>query len=279
MLKDKLKSSFGLSLILHIAVLVIAFGSLGFMHSKPKTIQVNLHPDAKPEQQIVKAGVINKKAVDQAYQRQLLAEKAREQKIAEEKKQAELARLETERLKKESAAAKKALDLAKAQKATAEAEAKKLKLAQEKSKKELLKQQAQAKAVAKQHELARKQAAEKKAAAIKAEQEKLRAQHDSFIQDEVQRYVAEFAQAIEDNRILSSIFAGDISCRIRIQLLPDGTILSAGVVESSGNPAYDEMSKAAVFKTAPFPMPEDKELYAQLRDIILTFRNGEQDVL
>jgi membrane protein involved in colicin uptake len=39
--------------------------------------------------------------------------------------------------------------------------------------------------------------------------------------NEVQRYAAEFTQAIEENRILSSVFTGDLCCKIRIQLLPN----------------------------------------------------------
>ena len=63
---------------------------------------------------------------------------------------------------------------------------------------------------------------------------------------------------------------------MRIQLLPDGSILSVNIAEPSGNPAYDELQISAVYKAAPFPMPEDHELYNQLRDIVLSFRNGEQ---
>lgn len=275
MLKDKFFSGFGLSVALHVIIIVVALFTLGYSVNKPPTLQVNLHPDAKPEEQIVKAGVVDKKAIDQAYQRQALAEKRRQQQLAEEKRQAnkakedaEKAKLDAQKLKQESAAAQQALAKAKAEKAKTEAEAKQLKAAQEKAKQELAKQQ----------ELVRKQEAERKAAALKAEQEKLKAQRDAFIKNEMQRYTAEFIKAIEDNRILSSIFEGDICCKIRIQLLPDGSILSASVVESSGNPAYDEISQAAVFKTAPFNMPEDKEVYEKLRDIVLSFRNGEQDV-
>lgn len=275
MLKDKLLSGFGLSLSLHLIIITIALVTVGYSVNTPPTLQVNLHPDAKPEEQIVKAGVVDKKAIDQAYQRQALAEKRRQQQLAEEKRQskkakedAEKAKRDAQKLKQESVAAQQALEKAKAEKVKAEAEAQKIKAAQEKAKQELVKQQ----------ELARKQEAERKAVALKAEQEKIKAQRDTFIRNEVQRFTAEFAQSIEDNRILSSIFEGDICCKIRIQLLPDGAILSASIVESSGNPAYDEMSQAAVFKTAPFSMPEDKEVYEKLRDIVLSFRNGEQDV-
>lgn len=276
--KIKLSKSLKLSLTLHIVILTVVFVGVGFSLSKPQIIEVNLQKDAPEQQQIVKAGIVDKKAVDDAYQRQLLAEKQRLQKLAEEKRQADQLKEEAEKLKKEKDLAQQALKIANAKKAQVEAQAREMKAAQEKAKKELVKQQEQAKAVIKQQqEQTKKQEAARKAAAIKAEQDKIRAQRDSFIANEMQRYMAEFAQAIEDNRILSSVFAGDLRCKIRIQLLPNGSILSASIVESSGNPAYDDMSKNAVFKTAPFAMPEDKDLYDKLRDIVLSFRNGEQD--
>lgn len=277
MVKFKLTSGLGKSLALHVIMLVVIFTSIGFA-AKP-VLDVNLQKDVHPEQQIVKAGVIDKRAVDEAYQRQLLVERQRLQKLAEEKQMAAQAKQEAEKLKQEAAAAQKALEVAKAQKAQAEAESKKLKVAQDKVKQDLAKQQAAAQqALAKQQELAKKEEAMRKASAIKAEQDKLRAQRDSIIMNEVQRYAAEFTQAIEENRILSSVFNGDLCCKIRIQLLPNGQLLSASVAESSGNPQYDEFSKNAVYKAAPFDMPTDKEVCDKLRDIVLSFRNGEQDV-
>jgi len=262
MLKDKLFNSFGLSLTLHVVIISLVFVSVGTQLPAEKPLEINLHPDAPENQHTIRAGVIDGKAVEAAYKKQILAEKKRKEKIIAEQKKAE-------RIKREAAEAKKAAELAKAQKLKAEAEAKKVA--------EEAKRIAVAKEKARQ-ELIKKKEAEAKAAALKAKQEKLRAERESFIKTEVQRYVAEIAADIEENRIISSIFDGAMVCKIRIQLLPDGSILSASIVESSGNPAYDEMSQSAVYKSAPFEMPEDKEIYNKLRDIVLSFMNGEQNV-
>lgn len=249
---------------------------------------VNLQQDPHPEQKIVKAAMVDKKAIDQAIQRQAAEEqKKRDDLLAQQHK--------VEQLQMEAIKAKQELELANAQKAQVEAAAKraaqqkaKLEQQQLQAKKELEKQQLAKQQLAKQQlaqqqQLAKQQAeaAAKQAAAIKAQQDRLVAEHQEFLLTEVEKYRAAFQAAVEDNRILSSVFTGNISCKIRIRLLPDGSILSVNIIETSGNPAYDEMSAAAVYKSAPFPMPQDHELYNQLRDIVLSFKNGEQasDVL
>lgn len=292
----------------------ILLSTTSFTEKKPQvTVNLQVNPDPNGDQQkIVKATLFDKKAVDAALQRQATAaaEELQKQKLAQE--QLLLQERKAEKLKHEAEAARKELEAANAQKLQLEAANKKaaeqkLKLEQEQQqlKKQISQQQAQAKKdlekkeLAKQDlakkelqkkELAAKQAAEgaaKKAseqraqenarlAAVKAAQDRLAAEHLEFMMSEVDKYRAAFQALVEDNRILSSVFNNDISCKIRIRLLPDGSIASVNIVETSGNPAYDEMSAAAVYKSAPFPMPQDQELYTQLRDIVLSFRNGDQ---
>ncbi len=265
--------------------------------SAKKPVMVNLQSD--PAKKIVKAKLLDKTAIDQEIQRQaaeelqtqqLAQEQALETQRAAEKKVAEQRKLELEKaaeLEKAQLAAKLAQEKKQVaqQQAAAKQEAqkkealKKESLKKEAAKQELLKQQAAAKKAAdlqaqqaKQAEALRAQ----QAAALKAKSDRIAAEHQQFLVAEVDKYRAAFQAAVEDNRILSAVFTGDISCKIRIRLLPDGSIASVNIVETSGNPAYDEMSAQAVHKSAPFPMPADRELYDQLRDIVLSFKNGEQ---
>lgn len=241
---------------------------------------VNLSRDPQEDKKIVKAAIVDKKAIDQAVQRQAAEELQKREDLLAQQRQAD-------QLKQETAKIQQELALANAQKAKIEAAAKqaaqqkaKLEKEQLQVKKQLEQQQLQAKKELEKQQIAKQQAAAKQAA-IQAQQDRLAAEHQEFLLTEVEKYRAAFQAAVEDNRILSSVFAGNISCKIRITLLPDGSILSVNIVEPSGNPAYDEMSAAAVYKSAPFPMPQDHELYSQLRDIVLSFKNGEQasDVL
>jgi colicin import membrane protein len=274
-------------------------------------VTVNLAKDPQPENKIVKASMVDKRAVDQALQRQLAEERQKQEYALEQQRRAE-------QLKQEALQAQQALELANAKRAQMEAAAKKaeqekIQLDQQKAlaKKELEKQQATIKAAKQAETLRAQQTADKlkkveaqrtadklkqaeaqrtaeklkqaeaqraQQAAIKAQQDLIAAQHQEFLLTEVEKYRIAFQSTIEENRILNSAFTGNISCKIRIKLMPDGSIQQVDIVEKSGNPAYDQMSAQAVYKSAPFPMPQDHELYSQLRDIVLSFRNGDQSV-
>ena len=60
-------------------------------------------------------------------------------------------------------------------------------------------------------------------------------------------------------------------CEVQFRLLVDGNVASVKVIKSSGNAAYDESAKMAVYKAAPFDIPNDKDLLSRLRDIVLVF--------
>lgn len=262
-----------------------------------------------PEPRIVKAALVDKRVRDKALaeQAQLAAlqrqkeqdlikaveikeqQLKREAELAKQKVQEETAR--QEKLVADEKARKVALE--KQQKQAKEQEVQKqAKVLQEKKDKEIKAQakalqekqvqaQAQAKALQDKRDkeakaLFAKQQAQ--AAAIAAERDLIAREHQEFLASELDKYRSTFQALVEDNRILSGVFPGKMSCKIRIKLLPDGSIANIAVIESSGNQAYDDMSKTAIYKSAPFPMPEDQELYGQLRDIILSFKN-EEDTL
>lgn len=269
-----MQKSLGLSVLIHLILLLLLVITVASQKYKPP-VTVNLQMNAKAEQRVVKAGLIDKSSVDQIYQRHEREERLKAEKLLQEAAA--------------QAAAKKALELANLKKIEMEQAAKKAaqqKLLQEKAAQEKAKLATQkAAALAKEQKLKKaaekKQAADRKAAGLRAEKDRLNAEHDAFLENEVEKYKAVFSAYIVENRILSAVFTGNLVCTIRINLLPDGSILNVTVVKSSGNRAYDEMSQNAVHKSAPFPMPDEPELYNKLRDIVLSFRNGDQsaDVL
>lgn len=259
------------SLILSISLHVMFFAALLTTMSlevKQPPIVINLAKNPGNDKKIVQAALIDKRAVDLANQRRATEAKLQQEKILEQIRAEEQVRLEAEQ-------AKQAIELAAALKAQQQAMLEQTKKAQEQAK---LDQQVLVKQQLAQQQLVKQQAAAKQqqAAAVKAQHDRIVAEQQAMLEAEVDKYRAEFAAAIEENRILSSVFAGDIRCKLKIVLLPDGSILNIKVLESSGNVAYDEMSTKAVYKSAPFPMPQDKELYKQLREVILSFKNGEQ---
>lgn len=265
----KLSKSLLLSIALHVIFFTVLLTTLSF-EVKPPPITINLAKNPGNDKTIVQAALIDKRAMDLANQRRAAEARLQQEKLREQQRLAEQIQLEAEQVKK----AKQAVELAAALKAQQQAKLEQAKLAQEK-----LNQQLQAKQqIAQQQQLAKQQAAAKqqRAIALKAQQDRILAEQQAMLEGEVEKYRAVFAAVIEENRVVTSVFSVDLHCKLKIMLLSDGSIFNVKVLESSGNDAYDQMSAKSVYKSAPFPMPQDKELYKQLREIVLSFRNGEQ---
>jgi colicin import membrane protein len=63
--------------------------------------------------------------------------------------------------------------------------------------------------------------------------------------------------------------AGAFQCAVRVQLLPDGTVTSAKITKSCGNPVLDKSVEDAVFRSSPLPRPADPSIFE--RDLIINF--------
>ena len=64
-----------------------------------------------------------------------------------------------------------------------------------------------------------------------------------------------------------------LSAVVSVRLGPGGAVLTAEVVQSSGDEAFDRSAERAVFRADPLPMPDDPQLAAPYRrGIELTFR-------
>ena len=62
----------------------------------------------------------------------------------------------------------------------------------------------------------------------------------------------------------------------KVTLLPNGEVVNAQLLRSSGQPAYDREMERAILKASPLPLPSDREAAAGFRDgLILKFRPRE----
>ena len=135
---------------------------------------------------------------------------------------------------------------------------------------------------------ARKEAAKQKKIAAEKQQkvlaEKLRA--EAAMQLEQNRKRTENARiakkASADARALikrkvtqnwdrPSSVSGHLKCKIRIGLIPSGDVMSVVVVESSGNPLFDDSAERAVRKASPLPVPKDPNVFKDFRSFNLEF--------
>jgi colicin import membrane protein len=70
--------------------------------------------------------------------------------------------------------------------------------------------------------------------------------------------------------------SGNPEVVFKVALLPNGEVVSAQLLRSSGQPAYDREMERAILKASPLPLPGDREAAASFRDgLILKFRPRE----
>lgn len=215
---------------------------------------------------------LTSKAKEAKLQEQAAISKAQAAKAAEQsaKKLAQIAKDNLEKAKfQEQASKEKAKKELQAAKQMAEKE---LLVAKQQAKKELESAKAKAQAeLTKAKELADAEFKKAKALSEKLEKEKIAAKQ-LWIEKEFSRFVAQIKEDILANRTLSAAFSQDLICKIEITLQPSGSISNVKILKSSGNQAYDYSSKAAVYKAAPFEMPENPDLNKRLRNIVLIFK-------
>ncbi len=65
--------------------------------------------------------------------------------------------------------------------------------------------------------------------------------------------------------------SGNMKCKIKIGLIPSGDVMSAVVVESSGNSLFDDSAVRAVYKASPLPVPKDPNIFKQFRKFTFVF--------
>ena len=85
-------------------------------------------------------------------------------------------------------------------------------------------------------------------------------------------YVAKIRTKIESNTNILDDWIGPLHAEFTIVLLPTGELLSANLIKSSGNEAYDAAMERAIAKSAPLPLPPNNPaLFREFRELRLPF--------
>jgi len=134
----------------------------------------------------------------------------------------------------------------------------------------------QAEAKKQQLEAKRKKDEAKRIADRKAAEaaERVAAANDERMASEIDRSVGLWKDKIEDNRREAIGMGKDLSCRLALTVLPDGSV-QVRLVQSSGNAIYDDLSIKAVYKSQPFPLPEDPVVRDRVKSLELNFLNDQ----
>ncbi len=104
------------------------------------------------------------------------------------------------------------------------------------------------------------------------EQARVRAEVDAATAAEVGRYQDMIRSKIRRNIVMPPDVPESATAEFKVTLLPDGSVLEAVLLKSSGNNAYDDAAERAIHKAEPLPLPKDVGLQKMFRELRLTIR-------
>ncbi|MBI5461851.1 MAG: cell envelope integrity protein TolA [Gammaproteobacteria bacterium] len=118
---------------------------------------------------------------------------------------------------------------------------------------------------------AKAEAEAQRKAAEQALQAQIAAEDAARNQSIIGQYVGLIGDRVRRNWIQPSSSRVGLSCVVQVQLMPGGDVISAQVVQSSGDAAFDRSVEAAVFRAAPLPLPPDPALFESFRTLQFRF--------
>ena len=295
------------SVLVHVGVVGVLAAGMVFQPQLPNTpMQVQLSdPNLSPDEEIpapddfeaVQAVAVDQAAVER--QVQAINERKQAQAAAEQQRQAELerraeaarkarerelrelreleAKQEAERRKLAEERTKAQQEKAAAEKAAADAEArrKREEAAAAKAEQERKEREAEAKRL-EQERLEREREAKERAERERQLQERLAAEaaerakaRQAQMQSEIQRFTALITGAIQRNWIVDDSMRGK-ECQLTISLAPSGFVKS--VDQGVGDERVCQSARTAVLKAGTLPVSKDPEVYKQMETIKLTVR-------
>lgn len=201
------------------------------------------------------------KAADIALQQKREKEKKlREEKAAEAAKQKEEERKRLEEQKQRAEDQKRAEEQRKREDEARRKEEEAQRKEVEKRNREVLERQM--KAAEEQRQAKEAAEAERRAAAQAA----------ARAQKQIDEYTARIRDAIRDKVTLPPSIDGNPQAEFEVKLLKNGTVAAVRLTRSSGAPAYDRAVERAIELAQPLPIPDDMEIFQQMRDLKLLFR-------
>jgi colicin import membrane protein len=105
-----------------------------------------------------------------------------------------------------------------------------------------------------------------------AVRESVRAEVLAATSAEMGRYQDMIRSKIRYNIVMPPDVLPTAAAEFKVTLLPDGSVLDAVLLKSSGNAAYDEATERAIYKAQPLPIPTDPVLKKRFRELRLTIR-------
>ncbi len=251
-----------LALSVHLVLLAILIFGFRWQTSEPVALEAQIwqdlppppvperHPERKPVQKPEPPKPVKPAPPPPEVQKpnpDIALKKAREEK----QKQDEIRKLEKQKQEEK---------LKEQEKLQEQEKLKEEKQKEQEKRKELQKEQQAKKRIQQQQDDLMKKVAEREAAAKASLIDKYKA----MIKSRIRRFV-----------VVPPGIQGNPEAVFEVILLPDGEVLRATMVSSSGIPAYDAAVERAIMRASPLPLPPDPSLFGDFRDLRLTFRPNE----
>lgn len=237
-----------------------------------------------------------KREAEEAKRKKQAEEQRRKEEDAKRKQEAEQKRQQQEKQKREAEQKRKAEAERVRKEEQAKQEAERKRIAEEKrkadEKKRIEEQQRKEKEELKrQAELEKKRIAEEKRKAeeaarraeeaermrqqLAAEQQALADERARKVQSMLDRYRLLIGQKVETKWRKPPNTSDGLRCEVLVKIGPGGMVLTAQVVESSGNAVFDRSVEVAVRSAEPLPLPKDPSMFEHFREIRFVFNPQE----
>ncbi len=279
------------AVLAHVVFLVLLFVSIDF---SDKSI---LAGSAKPQIEIINATAVDEKQIQKrldeikaAEQRKKdAARRAKDARLKEQKRKAELKKKRAEEQRRKAEAKKRKQREAAERKRLAELEKKrkekqrKAREAELKKKQELARKQEEERKRREEEERARqaelkrqqeiKQQEEELAAKLRAEQEaRAAAARHAARQTEISKYQALIKNEVTRHWNIPSASSETLKTVVKVRIIPGGDVVDVQIINSSGDPAFDQSVEKAVYRAAPLPVPSiESGLFDDFREVIFEF--------
>lgn len=112
---------------------------------------------------------------------------------------------------------------------------------------------------------------------MQQEQQRLAAIHARQMQGVVDKYRAQILQKLHGYWHTPKGIDPKLHCEYAIKLAPNGIVLSATLIKSSGNSVLDRVARTTILKASPLPVPKDAAIFNEMREINLIMTPGESD--
>jgi TonB family protein len=91
-------------------------------------------------------------------------------------------------------------------------------------------------------------------------------------QEQIARAIQAIRLKINRSWIRPMTIRQGVKCRVRVKVMPDGRVIEAEIIASSGDEAFDTSAQNAVIQASPLPVPPDKDVFDRnFRSFTFTF--------